>query len=127
MKAMGGASISFFNLVKVIMINKVMTNAALNVIEELENMPEKEFREELELLKSSLDSLGRERDKKLKPNLVSAPDLKDLRDVCIEYIDFIDGDDYHEDNDYAHYIFEAALETVYGKNVWNWINKRQGV
>ena len=28
--------------------------------------------------------------------------------------------DYCEDNDTAHYIYEAAMEAVYGKDIWAW-------
>ena len=48
--------------------------------------------------------------------------LQDLRDTCQGYIDFIASDDFHEDNDYDHYIFEKAMEALYGKNVWKYIN-----
>jgi len=53
-------------------------------------------------------------------------DLTGLRKICQNYIDFVDNDNgYHEDNDYAHYLFETAMKTVFGKEVWNFINNRQ--
>lgn len=53
-------------------------------------------------------------------------DLNALKEICQNYIDFVDNDEeYHEDNDYDHYIFETAMETVFGKEVWNFINNRQ--
>ena len=52
--------------------------------------------------------------------------LTALKEICQNYIDFVDNDkEYHEDNDYDHYIFETAMETVFGKEVWNFINNRQ--
>lgn len=49
-----------------------------------------------------------------------------LKAICQRYIDFIDDDeDYHEDNDYDHYIFEEALEAIFGKDVWDFVNNRQ--
>jgi uncharacterized protein YgfB (UPF0149 family) len=53
--------------------------------------------------------------------------LKDLREICQAYIDFNDNDEeYHEDNDYDVYIFETAMVTIFGKEVFNdFINKRQ--
>jgi hypothetical protein len=27
------------------------------------------------------------------------------------------------DTDAEHWIYEAAMEAVYGKDVWNWVNK----
>ena len=53
-------------------------------------------------------------------------DLSALKEICQNYIDFVDNDEkYHEDNDYDHCIFEIAMETIFGKEVWNFINNRQ--
>jgi len=43
-----------------------------------------------------------------------------------QYIDFLDSDDYNEDedDDYKNAIFEAAVEAVYGKEVWTWIRAK---
>lgn len=51
-------------------------------------------------------------------------DLEAIRAICKLYVEFIDSEDYHEDNDYAHYIFETTLEAVYGKEVWDFINAK---
>ena len=53
--------------------------------------------------------------------------LDDLREICQQYIDFNDNDEeYSEDNDYSSYIFETAMTTIFGKEVFNdFINKRQ--
>lgn len=50
--------------------------------------------------------------------------MADLNEICRDYIAFLASDDYHEDNDWKDYIFEVALETTYGKNVWEWIRER---
>ena len=61
----------------------------------------------------------------IKPEQLKEVDLTKLRDICQAYIDFIDDDEeYHEDNDYDHYIFETALETIFGKDVWMFINNK---
>ncbi len=53
-------------------------------------------------------------------------DLSELKGICNEYIDFINDDDnYYEDNDYSHYIFEKTMTTIFGEDVFDWINKRQ--
>lgn len=61
-----------------------------------------------------------------KPDLL--PDslrlLNELTSVCIKYINYIWSDDYHEDNDYKHFIFEAAMEAIYGDGIFNKINKK---
>jgi len=60
-----------------------------------------------------------------KPELIRNGDveLTALRHICKSYIDFINSDDYHEDNDYDHYIFEEAVKAVYGKDIFDWVNK----
>lgn len=49
-------------------------------------------------------------------------DEQGLRDLCQQYIDYLTSDEYHEDSDYDHYIFEKALEAVFGINVWDYVN-----
>lgn len=62
----------------------------------------------------------------IKPTQLKETDLSKLREVCQNYIDFIDNDvEYQEDNDFRNYIFEQALEVIYGEDVWNFVNNRQ--
>lgn len=52
--------------------------------------------------------------------------LKELKEQCQYYIDYMDDDEiYHEDNDNAHCVFEKAMETLFGKDVWEFINNRR--
>lgn len=61
-----------------------------------------------------------------KPKRLEQINLDSLQNICQEYIDFIDNDKkYHDDNDYIHYIFEEALMTIFGKEVWTFVNNRQ--
>ena len=61
-----------------------------------------------------------------QPKQLETVDLQKLIEICQDYINFIDNDEkYHEDNDYDHYIFEVAMETVFGKDVWKFINGRR--
>ncbi len=63
-----------------------------------------------------------------QPKQLETADLQKLRDVCQEYINFIDNDEeYHEDEEdhYANQVFETAMETVFGKDVWDFINNRR--
>lgn len=61
-----------------------------------------------------------------KPEQIKEPDLDALRRICQDYIDFIDDDSrYHEDNDYNQYVFETALKTIFGENVYQFINNRR--
>ena len=61
-----------------------------------------------------------------KPEQLENVDTKKLSEICQQYIDFVDNDkEYHEDNDFDHYIFESAMETIFGEKVWDFINSRQ--
>lgn len=52
-------------------------------------------------------------------------DLKSLKEICKDYIDYMyNEEEYHEDNDYSHYIYEVAMETIFGKDIWQKINNR---
>lgn len=52
-------------------------------------------------------------------------DLTELEEICQEYIDFVDNDEeFYEDNDYDEYISERALQTIFGKDVWKFINDK---
>ena len=49
-----------------------------------------------------------------------------LKKECQDYLDFLDSDDFNEDrlDDYEHCIFEAALETFHGKDIWDVVNSK---
>lgn len=53
-------------------------------------------------------------------------DLRKLEALVQYYIDDLDNGEMHEDDqqDREHYIFEAAMEAFYGRNVWKWINSK---
>lgn len=51
-------------------------------------------------------------------------DVNPLRELVIGCVEEMAGDDYCDDNDNKHYIYEKAIETFYGKDIWNWINSR---
>lgn len=55
------------------------------------------------------------------PKPLDNPDFTPLIELAQAYIDDINNDKYCEDD--AHYIFERAMECVFGKKVWGWINK----
>jgi hypothetical protein len=61
-----------------------------------------------------------------KPKQLETVDLQNLRKICQDYMNFVDNDEeYHDDNDYNQYIFERAMETFFGKDVWVFINNRR--
>lgn len=57
------------------------------------------------------------------PDIILVPDFSQLRKICEKYIQTIsEGKDI---GDLEHYIFECALETFYGKNIFqDWVNKK---
>jgi len=59
-----------------------------------------------------------------RPPLKSSIDLISLRDICSQYMDEVERGEICDDSDNEHYIFETAIETFYGKDVWTWINDK---
>lgn len=51
-----------------------------------------------------------------KPKEIDAPDYTLLKQACKDYID----NSYIE----KQYIFEAAMEAVYGKKIWDYLNSK---
>jgi len=54
-----------------------------------------------------------------KPTL--APNLKPLQIICQKYVEDFSQDGWVND-DATHFIFEKAMETVFDKEVWDFIN-----
>jgi hypothetical protein len=73
-----------------------------------------------------LEAYEREVERRVSMPLSKYPfvDSLPLRKLCQDYLEYIAGPDYHEDNDYDHYIFEAAMTAFYGLEIWEWINKQ---
>lgn len=63
-------------------------------------------------------------DKVVLPTLVpdGELDLKMLRSCCEGYIDMVVNDKYGQE-DAKHYIYEEAIKAMYGKDIFNFINK----
>lgn len=59
------------------------------------------------------------------PKMLNEIDLTHLKERCKEYIEIISNADHCDDEliDPEHYIFEEAMEALYGKDIWNFINK----
>jgi hypothetical protein len=62
----------------------------------------------------------------MKPIPINNPDLADLIEATKEYVDYLNSEDYCDDgaSDYKHEIFEVAMKTVFGPNIWDWIYER---
>lgn len=75
-------------------------------------------------LRKEIERRDNEKKEAEKPIQIIEVDLTKLRKLCSDYIDFVASEDFHDDNDYEYYIYEMAITMFYGKNVWDWINKR---
>lgn len=54
-----------------------------------------------------------------------SPDFGPLKEVCLEYMQHMDSDgNCDAASDLQHYIFEEAINCLYGKDAWKWINAR---
>ena len=53
-----------------------------------------------------------------KPKPLDDIKISDLKALCREYIDFVYSDEYYEDNDYNQYIFQVAMMTIFGNDVF---------
>lgn len=55
---------------------------------------------------------------------MKTPDFTKLIELVKQYKEYVESDDYHEDNDYQHYIYEAAVEAVFGEEFWKILNNK---
>ena len=58
-----------------------------------------------------------------KITILDTPDMRPLIQTCEEYMNFRQSKKYYDDNDFETYIFEAALKSLYGEDVFNKLNK----
>lgn len=50
--------------------------------------------------------------------------IRPLMDLCYSYISQLAEEEPYDDEKVKDYIFEAAIECFFGKDVWIWIKKR---
>jgi len=72
----------------------------------------KELEEELERKKNNIP-----------PEPLINPNFGPLQKMIIESINLAIKEN-KEDDDFEHYVYEAAIEAVYGKDFWKWYNKQ---
>lgn len=80
----------------------------------LKNITDDELKEEIK---------RREKEKKC-PTPRSISDWTIVEKIVKEYVQSVNSDDYCDDNNYDHYIAEAAIEAVYGEKFWEWYNEK---
>jgi hypothetical protein len=59
-----------------------------------------------------------------KPELTGRIELENLLKLCKAYIENLDLNGY-VDEDFEHYIFEAAMQTFYGGDIFKYINAKR--
>jgi len=58
-----------------------------------------------------------------RPQLIENPDLTALKANCEAVMDEIEKEGY-SDEDNPHYVYEVAMKTLYGDNVFDYINAK---
>ena len=76
-----------------------------------------------EQLEAELMRRKRERERAEMPTPIINPDWSHVIMLCAGYIAEL-AKANHEPKDSREYIFEAAIEAIYGEKVWQWINKK---
>lgn len=59
------------------------------------------------------------------PSPLAEPNFDRLRQECIAYIEWMQTAEFHPDGgeDRMHWIFEEAMQAVFGKDIFDWVNK----
>ena len=81
----------------------------------------------MDLSKVSKEKLLEELEKRRKediPKSLTSINTAKLEKTINQYFEFLVSDDYCEDNDWDNEIFEMAVATFYGPDIWDWINKQ---
>lgn len=73
-----------------------------------------------ELLKKELVRRDIQAKEASKPKPLKSPNLSLLQEACDYYINSLFNKEYSKDAEY--YIYEKALEALYGDNIFDWIN-----
>jgi len=76
-----------------------------------------------EQLQEELAKRKTQRREVAKPGLLDSPDLSNLQKLCQGYIDKLARGEYC-DEDYDHWVYEEALTTLFGEDVWDWIRNQ---
>lgn len=61
-----------------------------------------------------------------KPKILDEINTRELVEVCKDYINYLNSDEYTEDDDsdYSHLIFEKSVEAIFGPTIWDWVCNR---
>ena len=61
------------------------------------------------------------REEEAKPKPLKDIDFKPLINICEDFIKYLNSGETNGNGD-EHYIYNCALECIYGKDVWVWID-----
>lgn len=72
--------------------------------------------------KEQLEDELKRREELVIPIQLESPDLTDLKRVTAEYIEELSKNPAGDMTNSEHFVFEEAMEAIYGKNIFDWIN-----
>ena len=77
-------------------------------------------------LRALADKLECEQVLASKPKPLATIDWSSVQQMVTKHIDNLakPEDEREREKDLDHYTYEAAVETVFGRDVWKWINSR---
>ena len=84
-------------------------------LRDLSNVSAEDLRAELDRRKVS---------EKLAPEPVKDPDYSELKRKVVDYVGRISTGENRDDDE--HYVYEAAMKAVYGKDIFTWVYKTIG-
>jgi len=78
---------------------------------------------------SQLRAYADEKERQEKIKSVPAPkdiiDYEDVVKLTKDYLEsFVDGENYIDPDDFPTYLFEEVMRSIYGEDVFNWINEQ---
>ena len=74
-----------------------------------------------EALRRELERRAQARITPFRPPVLKSSDFTELRKLCADYLTEAEHG-VIADTDTPHYIFEAAMEAIYGKDVFRYVN-----
>ena len=88
-----------------------------------ENLSAEGLQAEIDRLQTELEKRRQAQFWETMPKPVENPDWTEVKKMCQEVISQLAKDGWR-DEDLKHYIYESAMEAVFGKDVFTWMNKR---
>lgn len=87
----------------------------------LADVPTEKVEMEIQKLQAMVDQRKQETRKVAMPKPLSEPDFRPVIELCQGYINAL-ATAGHADEDYDSWMFETAMNAVFGPKVWKWTN-----